>query len=160
VIRDVSNFDVAGFVVWIATTFAVAMTATLDITHTARALPESQDLSSQYLIWWAERYGGALLALSILAGLILFWRATPWEVVLSWPWLAGPAVGLAFFLSLTPYMDGGTRMCDAPMGGSCDTAWGIGAALVSIAAGVALGGPCVALVSGRRLLGRIRRGRH
>jgi hypothetical protein len=155
-VADASNVDVVGCLVWFVASFVVTVVAMRTIEHDALALPRSRDLSSDYVVSWLTTYGGALLALSAIAGLLLFGHAK-WEIVLTWPWIAGLVVALAAFLSWTPYSDGGSRFCDAPRDGSCSNAWGIGAALLAIVAGVALGGLCIALVSARRLLQHVRR---
>jgi hypothetical protein len=53
-------------------------------------------------------------------------------------------------------MDAGSRLCDAPKDGSCDTAWGLGAAVISVA-GVALGGTFIAAFALKRLVLHLRR---
>ena len=93
-----------------------------------------------------------MMVLSIAAGVLVFQRATPWHVVLTWPWLVGPVVGFASFIALTPHMDAGSSLCDAPAGGSCDTSWGFGAMLLALAAAVTLGGAFVAVASLKRAL--------
>jgi hypothetical protein len=137
--------------------FALTLTATLIIVHRALALPRSGRLSDHFLATWAATWGGSLLLLSIVAGLVVFQRSTPWEVVLTWPWLVGIAVGAGWMGGLTGQVDAGSRLCDAPANGSCDTAWGLGAAFISLAAGLVLGGSFIAAASLRRLAAHLRR---
>ncbi len=137
--------------VWCATVFALSLTATLIIVHHAVALPRSARLETHFLAVWAITWGGSLLLLSILAGLLVFRRTTAWDVVLTWPWLVCGAVGLGYMFGLSGQMDAGSKLCDAPAGGSCDTAWGLGGILLSLVAGLVLGGTFVASLSVRRL---------
>jgi hypothetical protein len=69
--------------------------------------------------------------------------------------LAGLAVGIGYFLGLARYMDGGSALCDAPPDGSCSTAWGVGADLLSVAAAVVLGGTFVTTATASRLVRHI-----
>ena len=143
--------------VWCAAVFALSLTATLIIVHRAVALPRSAKLETHFLVVWATTWGGSILGLTLLAGLLVFRRTTTWDVVLTWPWLVGGAVGLAYMIGLSGQMDGGSKLCDAPANGSCDTAWGLGAILLSLAAGIVLGGTFIAALSLRRLASHVRR---
>jgi hypothetical protein len=146
-----STVEIIGFALWVAADFALSLAATLIIVHRAVRLPEGQTLSGQFLTGWALTWGGSMLLLSILARALVFRRTTPWDVVLTWPWAVGPAVGVGCFVALTGQMESGSRLCDAP-GGPCDTSWGIGAMLVSVAAAVFFGGAFVAVASLKRML--------
>jgi hypothetical protein len=84
-----------------------------------------------------------MVLLSLLAGGLVFRRHTPWVVILTWPWL-GLAVAVAYDFGLSGQMDGGSRLCDAPRGGSCDTSWGDGAMFLAFPAAAVLGGTFVA----------------
>ncbi len=151
-ISDVSNAEVVGLVAWLTATFAISFASTHALVDRALALPAGASLGNHFLIGWAETRGGALLLLSIIAGCVVFRRRTSWEVVLTWPLLVGPVVGIAYFTALTGQMDGGSRFCDAPAGSSCDTAFGFGAILIALAAAVVLGGTFIAAAALKRLL--------
>jgi len=159
-VPGVSEREVIAYVAWLAVTFAVSLVATLVIVHHAIALPPKAELASHFLVVWASTWGGSLLLLSILAGALVFRRTTAWEVVLTWPWLVGLTVGIAYFAGLTGQMDAGSKLCNASANGSCDTAWGLGAIALSLAAALALGGTFITAATLRRLLPRLRqRGR-
>jgi hypothetical protein len=93
-----------------------------------------------------------MVLLSLLAGGLVFRRHTPWVVILPWPWLVGLAVAVAYDSGLSGQMDGGSRLCDAPQGNSCDTSWGIGAMFLAFAAAAVLGGTFVTVASLKRLV--------
>lgn len=128
----------------LGTTFALSLAATLVIVHRAVSLHPKAELSDRFLTRWGVSFGASLLLLAVVAGLLVFRRATPWEVVLTWPWIAGLAVGLGYFIGLTGQMDGGSKLCDVAKNSSCDTSRGLGALLVTLAAGLALGGVFIA----------------
>jgi hypothetical protein len=130
----------------------LSFAATLTIVHRSVRLPLGRTLSEHFLAGWAVTWGGSMLVLSVVAGVLVFRRATPWDVVLTWPWLVGPIVGFSSFIASTPHMESGSRLCDAPAGGSCDTSWGLGAMLLALAAAVTLGGTFVAVASLKRAL--------
>jgi hypothetical protein len=50
-----------------------------------------------------------MVLLSLLAGGLVFRRHTPWVVILTWPWLVGLAVAVAYDSGLSGQMDGGSR---------------------------------------------------
>lgn len=154
-IPGVSEPEIIAYIAWLAATFAVSLAATLVIVHHATALHPKTQLTTHFLVVWAATWGGSLLLLSILAGLLAFRRTTPWEVILTWPWLVGLAVGIAYFGGLTGQMDAGSKLCDAPANGSCDTAWGLGAIALSLTAALALGGTFITAATLRRLLPRL-----
>jgi len=156
-IPDVSEPEIFAYIAWLVATFAVSLAATLVVVHRAISLHPRAELTIHFLIVWGATWGGSVLLLSILAGALVFRRATPWEVVLTWPWLAGLTVGVGYFAGLTGHMDGGSKLCDAPANGSCDTAWGLGAVVLSIAASLALGGTFIVTATLKRLLPRLRR---
>ena len=151
--------EVIAFFAWLAATFALSLAATLVIVHRALALPPKGELSTHLLLRWGVISGGSLLLLAVLAGVLVFRPTTPWNVVLTWPWLIGLTVGAGYFFGLAGHMDGGSKLCDAPQNGSCDNAWGLGAVLLSFVAAVVLGGVFVSVVALRRLLPRRRRTR-
>ena len=117
-ISDVSNAEVIGFVAWLTANFAISLASTHVIVDRALELPAGASLGNHFLIGWAATRGGALLLLSIIAGSVVFRRRTPWDVVLTWPWLVGPVVGVAYFSALNGQMDAGSKLCDAPAGSS------------------------------------------
>lgn len=155
-VPGVSEAEFIAYIAWLTATFAVSLAATLVIVHHATALHPKTELTTHFLAVWASTWGGSLLLLSILAGTFVFRRTTPWEVVLTWPWLVGLTVGIAYFAGLTGQMDAGSKLCDAPANGSCDTAWGLGAIALSLAAALTLGGTFITAATLRRLLPRLR----
>ena len=154
-ISDVWTTEIISFAVWFVAEFALSFAATLDIVHRGTRLPAGRTLSDHFLASWAVTWGGSMLLFAIVAGGVVFRRATPWGVVLTWPWLVGPVVGFASFIALTPHMDSGSRMCDAPAGGSCDTSWGLGAMLLSLVAAATLGTSFIAVASLKKALLRL-----
>jgi hypothetical protein len=150
-IADVSRPEIIGFALWVGTEFALALAGTLVIVHRAVGLPPGAHLSNHFFAAWAITWVGPMLLLSLLAGGLVFRRNTPWEVVLTWPWLIGLAVAVAYFFGLSGQMDPPSRLCTAAHGGSCDTSWGIGAMVLAVAAGAVLGGAFVSAASLKRL---------
>ena len=148
---DVSNGELIGFVSWVVGEFALALAATLLIVHRAVALPKGDRLHTHFLIGWAVTWGGSMLVFSLVAGALVFRRTAPWDVVLTWPWLVGVAVFVAYMFGLSGQMDQGSRLCGTQSGG-CDLSWGFGGLLVGGVAAVALGGVFVAAASLKRLL--------
>lgn len=96
-----------------------------------------------------------MLVLSLVAGSVVFRRTAPWDVVLTWPWLIGVAVFLAYMFGLSGQMDQGSRLCGAQSGG-CDLSWGFGGVVVAAAGAATLGSAFVAVASLKRLLLRRR----
>src|SRR5579872_6217957 len=148
--RVVSGREFVAFVGWGIAVFTLALLATLTIVHQASASRRSID--GRYLVIWGLTWGGSILALTLVAGLVVFRRERSWSTVLTWPWLIGPVVGFAYFLGASGQSDAGSKLCNAPTGGSCDTAWGLGAILLSVAAGVVLSGSFIMASTLRRLL--------
>ncbi len=144
--------EVVAFGLWIVTIFAFSFASTLVIVHRGAALQRPAQLSTHFLVLWAAASVGSMLLVSVIAGAVVFGRTTPWDIVLTWPWLVGLAVGLAWFLGLTGQMDGSSKLCDAPANGSCDTAWGLGAVLLAAVAAVVFGGAFISTASLKRLL--------
>jgi hypothetical protein len=130
--------DLVRFGCWCGLLFALSLAATLSIVHEAVSHPSVQ-LSHHYLVVWAAGTAGSLLAASLLGGLLVFRRETPWSVAGLWPLLAGPAVAVGYFFGVSGQMDAGSALCDARVGGSCDAAWGFGAIVIAVVAGAALG---------------------
>ncbi len=155
--QRLSKPEFVALAVWGIAIFALSLAATLVIVHRAVALAPSGHLTNHFLVVWAVTWGGSMLLVSILAGMFVFRRATPWQVVLTWPWLVGGAVGLAWMVGLSGQMDAGSKLCDAQANGSCDNAWGLGAILLSVAAALVLGGTFVFTATLRRMLPRLRR---
>jgi len=150
--QDVSKPEIAGFAAWCGAVFALSLIASIVIEHRVVELHRSSHLSNHFLAAWAATWGGSILLLTVLAGVLLFRQATAWQVILTWPWLVGPVVGLAWFLAFTGQMDGGSKLCEAPANGSCDTAWGLGAIFLSIGAALVLGGTFVAAATMTRVV--------
>jgi hypothetical protein len=140
---------------WLAATFGVSLAATLVIVHRALALRPKQDLSEHYLAVWGIAAGGSLAFLAVIAGMCVFRRNAPWDIVLTWPWLAGLAVGLGYFFGLSDQTEGTSKLCDAPANSSCDNAWGLGAALFSLIGATVLGSLFIAALCVRRGLSRL-----
>jgi hypothetical protein len=154
-LHRVSNGELIGFLLWVVAEFALALAATLVIVHRAVALPKGEQLHSDFLVGWGATWGVPMLVLSALAGALVFRRTTPWDVVLTWPWLIGVAVFLACEFGLSGQMDQGSRLC-GPQSGGCDLSFGFGNALVGGAMAVVLGVAFVAAASLKRLLVRRR----
>ncbi|HZS31536.1 MAG TPA: hypothetical protein VFA37_09785 [Gaiellaceae bacterium] len=152
-----SNGELIAFVLWGVVEFALALSAILVIVHRAVALPHGSRLPTHFLIGWAVTWGGAMVGLSLLGGALVFRRTAPWDVVLTWPWLVGGAVFVAYMLGLSGQMDQGSRLCGNQPGG-CDLSWGFGGAIVGGAAAPVLGGTFAVGASLKRLL--LRRGQH
>lgn len=148
------DWSEACVVLWLVAESALSLTATLLLVHRTVALPKGGTLSTHYFATWAVTWGGTMFVLAVIAGAFAFRRVTPWNVVLTWPWAVGPAVGIASFAALTGQMDGGSKLCTLPKGDSCDTSWGFGMILLSIAAAGVLGGTFIAVASLKRLLSR------
>ena len=154
-IADVQNSEIVAFGLWMFAEFALAFAGTLVIVHRAVKLPLGAHLSNSYLVTWAATWSGSMLLLSSLAGALVFRRHAPWDVLLTWPWLVGFAVGIGSFSALTGQMEGGSRLCTLPHGDSCDTSWGIGAMFLSLAAAIALGGAFIGVASLKRFTLRL-----
>jgi hypothetical protein len=150
--RRLQRPEFAAFGIWIAVTFALAVGATLTIVHHAIALPAGAQFSERFLITWTLEWGGSMVVTAFVGGVVVFRRSTAWQPVLTWPWLVGVAVGLGYMIGLSGQMDSGSKLCDAPAGGSCDDAWGLGAWVVGVLAAVVLGGTFVATASLTRIL--------
>ena len=146
-----SNGELIAFILWAVAEFALTLTATLAIVHRAVALPRGSQLPTHFLIGWGVTWGGSMLGLSLVGGLLVFRRTAPWDVVLTWPWLVGVAVFLAFMLGLSGQMDQGSRLCGNQTGG-CDLSWGFGGVIVGGVAAIVLGGAFVVAASLKRLL--------
>jgi hypothetical protein len=88
---------------------------------------------------------------SIPGGIIVFRRATTWEVTALWPLLAGPifAVGYIVALSATGQMEAHSVLCDSTQ--PCDTSFGLGAAVLAVVASPLIGGPFIAAHALKRL---------
>jgi hypothetical protein len=153
---NVSNGELIAFTLWAVAEFALALAATLAIVHRAVTLPHGNQLPTHFLIGWAVTWGGSMLGLSLLGGVLVFRRTAPWSVILTWPWLVGGAVLLAFMFGLSGQMDQGSRLCGNQIGG-CDLSWGFGGVIVGGVAALVLGGAFVATASLKRLLLRRRR---
>jgi hypothetical protein len=147
--RRLSRREFAAFSAWIVLTFALALAATLVAVHRAVSLASGEQLSSRYLMTWGLEWGGAMILAAILGGLFVFRRSTSWQTVLTWPWLVGLVVGLAYDIGLSGQMDAGSTLCNSP--NDCDTAWGLGAWLLGFVAAVVLGGVFVASATLTRL---------
>ena len=154
--RGLARSEFLAFGFWVATVFALSLASTLVIVHKAIALPRSAQLDDHFLLVWAAASGGSLLIVSFLAGIVVFRRATPWRTVLTWPWLAGGAVGAAWWLGLSGQMDAGSRLCDAPANSSCDNAWGLGTVVLTAVAAIVLGATFMTGATLRRLWSRQR----
>lgn len=152
--RRLSRAEFASFALWMLVNFALALGATLVIVHRAVSLPVGGQLTEHFIVAWALEWGGAMLGASILGGLFVFRRSTSWQTLLTWPWLVGVMIGLAYMFGLSGQMDSGSRLCDAPAGSSCDNAWGLGAWLVGGLAAAVLGGTFVASAALARVLAR------
>jgi hypothetical protein len=149
-VAALSTSEIVGFALWLVAEFALSLAATLVVVHRALGLQPGAQLSKHFLVAWAITWGGSMVLLSLLAGALVFRRHTPWVVVLTWPWVVGLAVAVAYDFGLSGQMDGG-RLCDAPRGGSCDISWGIGAMFLAVAAAAVLGGAFVSVASLKRL---------
>jgi hypothetical protein len=149
----VSGLEVARFSGWCLTSLLVTVASTAVLVREAVRLPVHATLTAQYVVTWMSVWLGLLLLLSVVAGVVVFRRTTPWRVVLTWPWLVGPAVGFGFFIAVAPYADGPNRLCPQ-VGGSCDTAWGMGAMFLSVLAACVVGGVFIAAATVWRWIGR------
>ncbi len=138
--RRVSRREFAAFALWVLVAFALTLGATLSIVHRAVALPAGEQLSNRFLVAWALEWGAPMVVASVLGGLFVFRRSTPWKTLLTWPWLVGVVVGLGYVVGLSGQMDSGSKLCDAPPKSSCDDAWGLGAWLLGFGGAVLLGG--------------------
>jgi hypothetical protein len=143
--------EIIGFALWMIAEFALSLAAIIVIVHRAVGLPHGAHLSNHFLVTWAITWAGVMLVLSLLAGGLVFRRDTPWEVILTWPCLVGLAVAISYFFGLSGQLDAGSRLCDAPHGGSCDTTWGFGAVALGLAAAIVLGGAFVSVAALKRL---------
>jgi hypothetical protein len=114
----------AAFALWVLANFALTLGATLAIVNRAVSLPADERLTNRFLVVWALEWGGPMVVACVLGGLFVFKRSTPWRTLLTWPWLVGVVVGLAYLVGLSGQMDSGSRLCDAPPNSSCDDAWG------------------------------------
>jgi hypothetical protein len=152
--RRLSRREFATFVVWMVVNFALTLGATLAIVHRAVSLAVGERLSNDFLVVWAVEWGGPMVIAAVLAGLFVFRRSTSWQTLLTWPWLVGVVVGLAYLIGVSGTMDSGSKLCDAPTRSSCDNAWGLGAWLLGFVAAVVLGGTFVASASLARVLPR------
>jgi hypothetical protein len=137
--------------VWCLLSGVVSFGATRALVDVAVALPPGDEINSDYLARWAIVTGGSLLALALIAGLVVFDRTAPWEVLLTWPWLVGFAIALGAYIALGDQMNGGSQLCEQPAGTSCDTAWGFGAMILGVGTGIVFGSVCLAAAAVRRL---------
>jgi hypothetical protein len=80
------------------------------------------------------------LATAAVGGVAVFTARTAWVVSLSWPFLAGPAVGAVTFLTfgLMGQFDPGSASCGKDES-NCNISMGFAAALLSIVTAVGLG---------------------
>jgi hypothetical protein len=152
--RRLSRREFSAFAVWMIVNFALTLGATLAIVHRAVSLPAGERLSNHFLVVWALEWGSPVVFAAVLGGLFVFRRSTSWQTVLTWPWLVGVVVGLAYTIGVSGQMDSGSKLCDAPSGSSCDNAWGLGAWLLGFGSAVLLGGTFVASASLARILPR------
>lgn len=133
----------------------MSLAATVVLVRKAVVLPPHGQFGQRFLLDWVVAWPGTMLVLSVIAGGLVVRRGAPWRVVLAWPLLVGPTVGVGFLFALMPQMEPGSQLCHMSNGGSCDTMWGLGAAVMGVAALFALGGSFVAVASLKRLAFRL-----
>jgi hypothetical protein len=140
---------------WNGAVFVVVLSFTLALTRHAVG-SDSHNVSAHYLVAWVTTGAASLALLAVVGGLVVFRRDAPWSAVLLWPLLSGVAVGAGCVFGLSGQIDGGSALCDAPAGSSCDTAWGLGAWVLGIASAVVLTGLFAASFAARRLVATLR----
>ncbi|HZS30908.1 MAG TPA: hypothetical protein VFA37_06590 [Gaiellaceae bacterium] len=156
-ISDVPNIQVVSFILWICAEFALSLAAALAIEHRAARLPIHAQFSHHFMVMWAITWGGSILLLALLAGALVFRRTTPWDILLTWPWLVGPVVGAAFYFALTGQMHPGTWFCGrSGSEDACNFGLGIGSGLLSVAAAIVVGGTFISVASLKRFATRSR----
>jgi hypothetical protein len=153
-VRDVSNGEVVRFAIWCGGVLSAGAAATATFVDGAKAQPPGSH-SADWLLHWAYYSGPLIFALSIFGGLIVFRRATAWEITGTWPlFLSGPVFALGYFaaLSATGQTDAHSVLCDSAQ--PCDTSFGLGAGILAVIASPLIGGSFIATHALRRLVGR------
>jgi hypothetical protein len=155
-IGDVANAEVIRFGIWATLLLAVVVASNAVIVREAEARAPSH-LSSHYVALWGVACGGSLLFLSLLGGLLVFRGETKWEVATTWPFLGGILVGMGSFVTVSAMgqTDPGSVSCTGTQ--PCDTAFGLGAALLSVAAAIPIGGLFIGAYGLKRLAAHPRR---
>jgi hypothetical protein len=145
------------FGAWLGLLLAAVIAASAVVVHQAEARAPA-DISGRYLAWWGVFSAASLLLLSLLGGLFVLRTRTKWEVAATWPFAGGLAIGFGCYLTLVVMgqTNPGTVSCKTG-DQSCDIAFGLGAALLSLVSAVPIGGSFIATYALRRLAVRVRR---
>ena len=154
-ISVVADSDVIRYIMWAGALVAITVASTAEVVRQAEARAPL-DLSNHYLARWAIVSAGSLLLVSLLGGLLVFRRETKWEVAATWPLLGGIVVGAGSFITLSVMgqTDPGTVSCTGPQ--PCDTAFGLGAGVLSLVAAIPIGAVFIGTYSLKRLASHFR----
>jgi hypothetical protein len=155
-IDDVADGEVVRFASWVVVMIATAAVSTAKIVSEAEAHSPVR-LSNRYVVWWGVITLGSIVLLSILGGLLVFRLDAKWDIAATWPWLGGLMVGAGAFVTLSAMgqTDPGSVSCTGSQ--PCDTAFGLGAALLSVAAAIPIGIAFVGAYGLRRFAHRLHR---
>ena len=136
-ISDVSNADVLRFGIWLALVAAISVASTAAIISEAEARTP-RELTNHYLARWGALSGGSLVLLALLGGLLVFGRATRFEIAGTWPAVAGVVVGACYYVTLSAMgqTEAGSVGCDGPQ--ECDTSLGLGAGFLMVLAAIVI----------------------
>jgi hypothetical protein len=136
---DVSRGEILRFGLWCAVLATAAVAATVFLVHRAEAVAP-RDLDVSFLETLAIASSAAVLAWSMIGGFAILRPRAPWAVVLLSPLARGLTFGCSYYATLSwmGQLDPGATLCDAPNGNSCDTAYGLGAAALSVIVAAAL----------------------
>jgi hypothetical protein len=115
----------------------------------------SHDVSAEYLTRWVIISAASLILVSLIGGLAVFGRRTKFVIAGVASLLAGGAVGFGYYVTLLAMgqTEAGSAACAGPE--DCDTAFGLGAVLLTAVAGIAIGSVFVAAFGIKRLAGRL-----
>lgn len=134
--------DQASWGAWAAIVAATSLVSSVVLVRFMEAhedAPDGDPAVKAWLLHWVVISAVALLVVALVGGLLVFTTSTRWEIVFTWPFLAGPVVGFVALVTFgvmgqfTP----GSASCKAG-DENCNISLGVGAALLSTVLAVAL----------------------
>src|SRR5215467_12114920 len=99
---EMTGRDQAFWCVWIGFVAAISLVSSVWLVRFGedhKDTPDNDLAARSSLLHWAIITAIALVVVALVGGFLVFTASTRWEVVLLWPFVAGPVVGGVAYLT-------------------------------------------------------------
>ena len=140
---EMTGRDQASWCVWIGFIAAISLVSSVTLIRfmeNHKDAPDNDPAVESWLLHWVIITAAALVVVALIGGLLVFTASTRWEIVLTWPFVAGPVVGVVAYLTFAVMgqFNPGSASCEVG-DESCNIALGLGAGLLSAVMAIAVG---------------------